>query len=57
MKALPVILFGREYWERIINFEALIEEGAIDPTDYELFQFVETPAEAWKIIETFYTAE
>ncbi|MDA0689062.1 MAG: TIGR00730 family Rossman fold protein [Proteobacteria bacterium] len=57
MKALPVILFGREYWERIINFEALIDEGAIDPADYELFQFVDTPQEAWKIIEEFYTAE
>jgi len=54
MKALPVILFGREYWERIIDFEALVDEGAIDPGDYELFRYVDSPEEAWDLIEAFY---
>lgn len=55
MKALPVLLFGREYWERIIDFEALLAEGAIDRSEYEIFQFVETPQEAWQTIRDFYT--
>jgi uncharacterized protein (TIGR00730 family) len=54
MKALPVLLFGREYWERIIDFEALLEEGAIDRSEYEIFQFVEAPQEAWQTIRDFY---
>lgn len=54
MKALPVLLFGREYWERIINFDALVEEGAIDESEHALFQFVESPSEAWQFIQNFY---
>lgn len=47
---IPVLLFGRSYWERIINFSALIEEGMISAQDLELFQFVETAEEACQII-------
>lgn len=54
VKPLPVLLFGREYWQRIINFEALVDEGTIDPEDLDLFQYVETAQEAWDAIRTFY---
>ena len=54
MKALPVLLFGREYWESIIDFEALVAEGAIDEKEHEIFQFVESPQQAWQIIQDFY---
>lgn len=54
MKPLPVLLFGREYWQRIINFEALVEEGVIDESEYALFQFVDSPEQAWQIIRDFY---
>jgi uncharacterized protein (TIGR00730 family) len=47
---LPVLLLGREFWERIINFEALVEEGMIAEEDLSLFQFVESAEEAWNII-------
>ena len=47
---IPVLLFGRSYWERIINFSALIDEGMISSQDLELFQFVETAEEACRII-------
>jgi uncharacterized protein (TIGR00730 family) len=50
IKPIPVLLFGREYWERIINFEALVDEGTISPEDVDLFRFVETAEEAWKLI-------
>ncbi len=54
IKPLPVILFGREFWKKLIDFELLADEGVISPEDTELVQFVETPEEAWKIIREFY---
>ncbi len=54
IKPVPVLLFGRKYWQRIIDFDALVEEGAIDSRDLELFQYVETAKEAWHAIQTFY---
>jgi hypothetical protein len=54
---IPVLLFGRSYWERIINFDALIEEGMISSKDLELFQFVETAEEACQIIVDFCAEE
>lgn len=46
MKPVPFLLFGRAFWEKIVNWEALAEAGTISPEDLELFQFVETAAEA-----------
>ncbi len=57
MEPLPIILFGNEFWHRVINFEALAEEGTISRSDLDLFQFVETGEEAWDIIQTFYGLE
>ncbi|MCG3131764.1 MAG: hypothetical protein FLDDKLPJ_02569 [Phycisphaerae bacterium] len=54
---VPVILFGRGYWERIINWTALVEEGVIDPGDLSLFEFAESPEEAWERICAFYGLE
>ena len=51
IRPVPVLLFGREFWEKLINFDYLVEEGVIDPEDIEIFQFVETAEEAAKIIE------
>jgi uncharacterized protein (TIGR00730 family) len=51
MQPLPILLFGREFWDRIINWEALAEAGTIGPDDVKLFSYVETAEEAWKIIE------
>jgi uncharacterized protein (TIGR00730 family) len=50
VNAIPILLFGREFWERVINFNALVEEGTISPKDLDLFQFVETAEDAWNII-------
>lgn len=54
MQEIPIILFGREYWEKVINFRFLAEEGMIDEEDLHLFCFAETPQEAWQIIQSFY---
>ena len=55
VKPVPVLLFGKDYWQRIIDFDALVEEGTIDPQDMDLVEYVETAKEAWDVIQTFYT--
>jgi hypothetical protein len=50
VRRIPVLLFGRHFWGRIINFQALVEEGTISAEDLNLFNYVETAEEAWEII-------
>ncbi|MBN2126533.1 MAG: LOG family protein [Deltaproteobacteria bacterium] len=50
IEAIPILLFGRDYWERIIRFDLLVEEGTISPEDPNLVRYVETAEEAWEII-------
>lgn len=54
MDRVPVLLFGRSFWERVINLKVLEEEGTISPGDVDLFEFVETAEEGWKIVAEFY---
>ncbi|PWB73007.1 TIGR00730 family Rossman fold protein [candidate division GN15 bacterium] len=51
---LPIVLFGEDYWRRVIDFDALVEEGTIDRGDLELFVFAEKAAEAWNYIKYFF---
>jgi len=50
MARIPVLLFGREFWDRVVNFEALVDAGTIGSEDLDLFRFVETAEEAWALI-------
>jgi uncharacterized protein (TIGR00730 family) len=54
MKRIPILVFGREFWSRLINFEAFAEEGVISPLDLDLITWVETAEEAWAAVEEFY---
>lgn len=54
MQRIPIILFGEEFWRRIVNFEAFVEEGTISPEDLTLFSFAETAEDAWTIIRDWY---
>jgi uncharacterized protein (TIGR00730 family) len=54
MKPIPILLFGREFWNRVVNFEALVEEGVINRRDLDLFTFVDHAEEAWEHIVAFY---
>jgi uncharacterized protein (TIGR00730 family) len=54
IKPIPIILYGREFWERVVNFEALVDEGVISAHDLDLFRFVETAEEGWDIIRGHY---
>ncbi|MDE2404975.1 MAG: TIGR00730 family Rossman fold protein [Sphingomonadales bacterium] len=54
MKPIPILLFGKDFWNRMINFEALAEEGVINRQDLDLITWVETAEEAWAKIVAFY---
>jgi len=53
-KPLPVVLFGSEYWKRLLNLDVLVEEGMIAPEDLNLFSYADDPESAWAIIQRFY---
>jgi hypothetical protein len=51
VKPIPVLLFGRRFWQKAINFEALVEEGTISEQDLDIFRYVSTAEEAWDVIK------
>ena len=54
MKPIPILLFGKEFWNKVINFEGMAEEGVINHDDLNLFHWVETAEEAWAKVTEFY---
>lgn len=54
VRPLPILLFGRDYWNRVVNFEAMVEEGVIAPHDLELIHWSEDAKEAWDYVSSFY---
>ena len=54
MDRLPILLFGRAFWETIVNWEALAEAGTISRADLDLFRYVETAEEAAEQIEEWH---
>lgn len=53
-KPVPIVLFGSEYWKRLLNLEVLVEEGTISPEDLNLFTYQDDPQAAWDYILDFY---
>jgi len=54
MKPIPILLYGKEYWNRVVNFDAMAEEGVINVNDTDLFRWCETAEEGWQHIADFY---
>ncbi len=50
---MPILLFGSRFWKRVIDFDALVEEGTISVQDLQLFEYVETAEQAWECIAKF----
>ena len=48
---MPVIMYGSEYWDKVIDFDVMVESGTIDRADVDLFQYANTPQEALKCLE------
>lgn len=54
-KKVLVLVYGREYWEKVINMDALVEYGTISPEDLDHFRFADTPLEAYKTLTEWLT--
>jgi uncharacterized protein (TIGR00730 family) len=54
MQAIPIVLFGREYWDRVIDFQFLADEGVIHDDHLQLIQYADTPQAAWEAIAQFH---
>jgi len=50
-KKITIVIYGSSYWKKIINFDMLVEKGAISPKDLDLFQFADTPEDAFCILK------
>ncbi len=50
MPPCPILLFGRDYWHEVIDFEAFLRHGMIDAADLKLLRFVDDPEEAWEVL-------
>ena len=49
-KKITVVIYGSDYWKKVFNLEALVDTGAISPKDIELFQFADTPEQAFELL-------
>jgi len=56
-KKIPIVLFGREFWEKIINFNAFVELGYISPEDLDLFRYFDKVEDAREYIIREITTE
>jgi uncharacterized protein (TIGR00730 family) len=54
IKPIPILLYGKEFWQRVVNFDALVEEGVISPRDTQLFHWCETAEEGWDFVQDWY---
>lgn len=57
IKPIPVLLYGRKFWDRVVNFEALVEEGVIAEEDLKLFYYCETAEEGWDAVRSFWQSQ
>ena len=57
IKPVPIVLIGKEYWQRLIDFDFLVEQGAISEKDLNLFEIVETAEEAFAYLNKFWGIE
>jgi hypothetical protein len=51
-KKITVVVYGSDYWKKVFNLDCLVDTGAISPKDIELFQYADTPQEAFEILRT-----
>jgi uncharacterized protein (TIGR00730 family) len=57
VRPMPVLLFGREFWEKVIDFQGLADEGVISRHDLDLISWCETAEEAWACVHSHYEEE
>ncbi len=57
MQDIPIIMYGREYWDQVIDFQFLADEGSISDEDLDLISYAETPQQIWDSIANFHQFE
>jgi uncharacterized protein (TIGR00730 family) len=57
VRPLPILLFGREFWTRVVDFDALVEEGVIASHDLELIRWTDSADEAWQFVCSYYAGD
>jgi uncharacterized protein (TIGR00730 family) len=53
-KPVPIVLFGSDYWKRLLHLDVLVDEGVISEEDLDLFTYVDSVDDAWNFIRAFY---
>ena len=51
---MPIVLFGSDYWKRLLHLDVLVDEGVISQEDLKLFTYVDSVDDAWNVIRDFY---
>ena len=54
MQDIPIVIFGREYWEKTIDFQFMADEGTVDDVNLDLFRFADSAEGAWEMIQKFH---
>ncbi len=57
MQRIPIVVLGREYWQQVLNLDAMVEAGTISAGDLELIDWADTAEEAWQIVREFWRAD
>jgi len=53
-KPVPIVMFGSDYWQRLLNLQVMLDEGAISVEYLNLFKYVDDVQDAWGVIRDFY---
>jgi uncharacterized protein (TIGR00730 family) len=53
-KPVPIVLYGSDYWKRLLHLDVLVDEGVISEEDLGLFTYVDNVEDAWNVIRAFY---
>ena len=54
MEPLPIVLVGKAFWERLVDFDFLVEAGTISPKDLDLFRYADEAQEIWDYLCEYY---
>jgi len=54
MAVVPILLYGKEFWDRVVDFDALVEEGVVAPQDLDLIHYCESAEGGWAHVRNYY---
>ena len=54
VRPLPILLFGQDYWNKVVNFQAMVDEGVVSPHDLDLIHWSEDAQSAWDFVRDYY---